>query len=154
MKTCNRPGCARPARARSMCASHYAVWLRNAKKKGLKKPVEHPEKRVLKAMPGTLAEIVEKDGRIHSWVRRIVKNLHDSGKIHISGHQPPKDKAGSRWLPIFSRGKGIDAQVTPEQKVAHMLDRRRRLYEKNKGKKYRPEFTRDPLLGAMFGARP
>lgn len=135
-----------------MCDSHYVMWLVKMKKSGLKKPLERPDARMLAAMPGTYEQISEVTGNGPQWTQKIVRELHQSGKAHISDYLPPQNIRGSRWIPIFSAGKGKDAVVTEQQKKDHMLARRRELYEKSHGKTYRKPFSVDPLLGHFFGA--
>jgi hypothetical protein len=155
MVTCRREGCTREARTRGMCSSHYTVWRKQMKRKGLFTSPEPIEKRMLDAMPGTYEEIAKAAGHGYWWIQKQVDLLHKDGKAHVSGHQPPADSPGSRWRRIFTAGPGEDVVLTNEKKRKHALARRRERegLQKTRGKKPK-DFTYDPVMTALYGGAP
>jgi len=123
-KPCSREGCPNKADARGMCHNHYEVWRR--KFVGTLTPHGVAEGLVLKALPGTRAQLAEKTGLSDAGVVVALRKLRDDEKAFIERFIPPEGYRGGKWKPFYARGAGPDAVLDPAVVREYALAMRRR----------------------------
>jgi hypothetical protein len=144
-KTCSRPSCPCPSRARGMCKNHYDVWRRSLPA-ALGQNDSNQE--ILDAMPGTLKELAAACQMEYDTVRKAVARLHATERAHITQVQPPERGQGHCWVAVFADGPGEDAKVPKWRKRRHARASCCARYAEQRGKE-----KIDPLVVALFAGR-
>jgi hypothetical protein len=115
---------------------------------------------VLKAMPGTQAEIRERTGLSVAVVSRWSAALLDAGEVHLASWQ--RHANGGPFAMVYAPGAGRNAKppkpMTDAERTRRMRGHMRRSGEWEHRKamqraRYRADApVRDPLTAALFGA--
>lgn len=142
---CKREGCSRTVHARGLCNSHYNVWRKQMRRRGLVAVQVPLAERISFYLPGTVEEIAASSEHRYEWAHRTVMDMHAAKKLFISAYKPPRH-SGDKWRPVFSMGPGEDVDLTADTKRLFANSRRNQLQRARTGHRAAFASVLAPLL--------
>lgn len=133
---CKRENCTRgKVYARGMCVHHYGLFMKRARRRGIKIARPYIEHQLQAVLPLTIKKVAAELETHLIATQKAMKKLHEANKIHIVDFE----FTGARWAAIYAFGPGVDAVLDPELVRLLYNSRKRGKHAKRTGKA--PDFA-------------